>query len=988
MSLAVRLLGPLTIQRNGASIAGLRSRKALALFVYLVATEKPVTRAKLVDLIWPDQDEKRGRANLSWALNHLKKHIPGCISAERHTIQFTPSDSIAIDIHTLQLALATSDRARLETAAQRIQGDFLEGFTLDNSPDFELWVIAERERCRQLAVQAVVSLIDQHERQGDLASTIPFAEQWVQLMPWREAAHFQLIRAYVAAGQREAALAQFERCQQTLRDELGLDVSEELQTYHAILQQERPAVVLPRHNLSKPTAPLIGRDSELSALESLFEGGSRLVTLVGVGGVGKTHLASQFAWQQATAFSRYPDGLYFIPSIALNHADELARAIAQAVGITVSGSEPPTKSVHNYLREKRLLLIIDNFEQLLAATDFISDLFVESGGVSVLITSQERLQLSAETTLPLTGLTPTPEQALALFVHYAQQQDARYQPNEQDWDAISAISILLDGNPLAIQLAASWVPLLAPADLLDTIKHDISFLASDLRDLPARHRSLQAVFTHAQRHLSDSENTLLAQLAIFEGDFAFRSAVAVGGARPNTLLRLVNRSLVQRLVDGRYRLHPVIRHFAYEQLQTLPDRDVVETALSAYVGAELGGYRSGLGEAETETFAKIGREWQLIQSGWRLMISHSRWEDVSRSFHAVEHYLSVTSQSQLAIDLFGSAIDALRREPVQTTLLGQLLTRVGIMHARLAEYDAARRVLNESILVLSDGLPVDKALALMGIANVDRDQGQLDVAMTRNLEALALLERADAPWRTAVCYNQLGTTALRMRNLDSAETYYQKSLDLYRKVGSRWAMTQPINNLAIIAYFKKRSDDALRLMAQNAELYAELGDTKGQAITLGNQATMAYESGDPAAAMPLFERCLPLVQQIGDRWLLSNTLSGYGYTLAQLGQLADARGNFQHALRVAQAIDAIALHLFALNGLAQVLRLEGGAERVGNSAEIVAAILNHPDLNQPNKVKATAEKTALLEQGIADGAFEPDPQRPSLEMLSLQQLAL
>ena len=987
MTLQIRLLGPLSILRDGQPISGLRSRKALALFVYLALTDQPVARAVLVDLIWPEQDEKRGRANLSWALNHLKTHLPGCISAERQAIQFTAPNNLMLDVHQLHEWLTVGDQVSLMQAVDLVQGELLAGFTLDGSPEFELWLVSERERLRQQAVQAVTTLIDRLEQSGRHADAIPYAEKWVALMPWREMAHRQLMRCYAAAGQREAALGQFAQCQRILEDELAVEPSAEtVALYKQIRDEPQIAIATPRHNLTRPALPLIGRADELAKLTELIKDKqTRLVSLVGVGGVGKTRLATEFAWLQTTAASPYPDGVYFVPAVHLSRADALADAIAQVLSCPLPERVPPTTSLHNFLRRKRLLLIIDNFEQLLEAATLLSDLLEQAPNVTVVVTSQERLRISAETILPLHGLEVTDTAASKLFIYCAQQQDARFKPTADEQAAIDAICAAVDGNPLAIQLAATWVPLFTPSVILTEIEHDLGFIAADVQDIPARHRSLRAVFEHAWQHLSAAERKLLAKLAIFESDFSFKAAQAVATARPAILLKLVSRSLVEQAQEGRYKIHPLVRQFAFEQLRDT-DGELLgqcQRGLAVFAAELLIANEASLRSDEREAMAHIKQEWTTVQAGWTQAHQLGLWTLIADSLRALDQFVSISTRTQDGLRLISDAVNSLPTDPELALLRGQLETRRGIYLARLADYDAARLKLEESLRLLGDDVPIERALALMGLASIARDQGKLELSMERNLQALALLEPTDAQFRKASCLNLLGMTASRLRELDSAENYYAQSVAIYHKLGSRWAITQPLNNLAIVAYYRKQFAQTQSLLAQNAEIYAELGDLEGQAVTLSNQATMAYETGDAAAAIPLFERCLPLCHEIGDRWLLSNTLASFGYASAQLGKLDAARGYFQEALREAQAIESTPLELFAIVGLAQVLRLEGDK---GKSAEIITHVLHHPELNQINRNRAESEKAALIQTGIEARRFETTNNLPSFTILTTRLL--
>ena len=982
MGITISVLGSLSILHNGQPASGLRSRKALALFLYLAIIDQPVPRTTVAHLLWPDNDETRARANLSWALNHLKKHFPGCISAERHTLRFLPNPHISIDLHQLQTHFAAGDDDALASVVSQANGALLDRFGVDNNSEFEYWLITERERVRQLTVQALTRLIDKHEQAGDPKTAIPFAEKWVALMPWRDVAHHALIRLLAASGQQEAALSQFEQCKTILQNELAVEPSAETVALINSLNSAIPQPIRRKHNISRPALPLIGRQSEMSSATKLLEKGKRLISIVGVGGVGKSRLAIELAWQQVNAHLNFLDGVYFVPAIHLQSAESLAEAIGKAVGAPPADVGDPVAPLLNFLRRKKLLLVIDNFEQLMAARDFVVSL-LEGTLLQVVITSQKALRISAETILPLKGLALRDDAATALFEFCARQQMADFRPNADDTSAINTICKLVEGNPLAIQLAANWITLLSPATLLQEIKNDISFIEAELHDLPERHRSLRALFNHAWAHLNNHERDLLARLALFDATFSFKAAQAVTTTQPSVLLRLVNRSLVEQDQRHDFRLHSLVRAFAAEKLQAKERQALLaesQTLLAEYAATLLKTCQADFQGDEQVAISTIEAQWSVIQTGWYTAQALGRWDLVSDGLQALDQFVTVSSQTRIGLQLISDALEELGSDKVATPLHSQLATRQGIYLSRLGRYDEARATLDLSIAAMDEAKPAERALALMGLASIDRDQGRLDDSKRLSLEALALLDHPSMRWRRATCLNQLGMTASRMRDIDSAETYYTQSLQLYRSLGSRWAMTQPINNLAIIAHMRKQHDTAQRLMAQNAALYAEIGDRKGQAITLTNQATLALETGNTATALSLFERSLPLCRDLGDRWLASNAFSGYGYAQVQDGQLTAARSSFVKALSEAQAIEAMPLIVFALIGFAQLFRIEGD---VILSAEIITRILHHPELNPANRTRTEKERDLLITTGIAPERFATPDDTPSLDMLAL-----
>ena len=247
---------------------------------------------------------------------------------------------------------------------------------------------------------------------------------------------------------------------------------------------------------------------------------------------------------------------------------------------------------------------------------------------------------------PLPGLALDDDAAVKLFVHCARRQDARFRPNAESLAAVRAICTTVAGIPLAIQLTATWIPLMPPAQILAEIERDIDFVAADLHDLPDRHRSLRAVFDHAARRLSDAEHRLLARLAIFDGEFGYEAAVAVAEARPAMLLQLVNRSLVEQIESGRYRIYPPLRPFASE-LPAANGAVAAETRsrLANYILELLVGSEGRLISAEEVTLTRIETAFHHIQTIWPLLTA----AQLDRALPALDRFLTITTRTHAGV---------------------------------------------------------------------------------------------------------------------------------------------------------------------------------------------------------------------------------------------------------------------------------------------------------------------------------------------------
>ncbi len=567
--LCLSLLGAFSVILDGNPIHGLKTAKVRALLAYLaVERARPHRREALVGLLWPNFPESAARTSLRYALTSLRKALgdgqaqsPYLLVAGE-TIQFNPAGDYWLDVQAfddrLKPASPTEDGyARLEEAVALYRGSFLEGFGLRDSSAFDEWSLLVREQLQRQATQALSRLAGWHGQSGHYEKACDFARQQIELEPWQEDAHRQLMRLLVESGQRPAALAQFETCRRSLAEELGIEpAAETIQLYERIrdgLIDVAPAEEAPPHNLPAALSPLIGRQGELAEIEErLLDSACRLLTLLGPGGIGKTRLALEAA---ACLVKYFRQGAYFVPLAPLQSCESIPPAIARSLGFNFSPGGEPFQQLLDYLRKKELLLVLDNFEHLLEGANLIIEILQAAPGVKALVTSREGLNLREEFLLPLGGLDyPEPKiqgpltfDAVRLFLEGARRVCPHYRASDEDLAQIGLVCRKVQGMPLAVLLAASWMELLSPVEIAHQVSsHSLDFLEADWRDVPARQRSLRLVFDHSWRLLSKSEQQLFASLSVFRGSFSQAAAEAVTGASLRDLLHLVNKSMLAR----------------------------------------------------------------------------------------------------------------------------------------------------------------------------------------------------------------------------------------------------------------------------------------------------------------------------------------------------------------------------------------------------------------------------------------------------------
>jgi predicted ATPase/DNA-binding SARP family transcriptional activator len=546
--------------------------------------------------------EKSARTNLRKTLSRLKHHLSPFLNISRETIAFNLDAPYLLDVAEFEANVTNGTNInirRLRESISLYKGDFLEGFDLPNALLFDEWVQTQRARLREIALDGLHALVDHCMDHKDYDSGITFARKLVRIEPWQEEAHRALMFMLASSGQRSAALKQYEECQRILEEELGVEpslptvklfekiqqdeiVSEVADDYSSVSSIKSPLLDKlgkPSVSLLPPLAtPLIGRQQELKDINGHLLGPNvRLVTIAGLGGIGKTHLALTIS-HQLKERGEFQDGVFFVPLSSVTSHSRLLSAIAESLGLALTGIRQPEEALIDSLQNRVCLLVLDNFDQLLPEVDFLVSVLQVATQIKLLVTSRERLKLREEWVQDLTGL-PYPDtiqeaqtsdyDAILLFSERARQIRSNFSI-EKEISGVVRVCQLTQGMPLALEQAASLIRVHSANEIADQIEERLGILSTTLHNLPERHRSMRAVLDESWRWLSDEEQMVFCQLSVFKGGFTREAAEQVADASLPTLTALVDKSLIQTIVGHskttRYELHELVRQYAAECL--------------------------------------------------------------------------------------------------------------------------------------------------------------------------------------------------------------------------------------------------------------------------------------------------------------------------------------------------------------------------------------------------------------------------------------
>ncbi len=965
-TLTIALLGPLRVALAGAPVTEFKYNKARALLAFLaVEVMTPHPRAELCALLWPELPERAARRNLTQVLLALREALGAgaWLIADSETVQLNPAAGLTVDAARFGALLDAAERhahrgwpacracgQRLGEALDLYRGDFLSQLFVADSAPFEEWALLVRERLRQRALTALERLAQQAEWRGDYGAAAELARRQVDLDPLRESAQRDRLRLLALDGQLAAAEAQYEGLRRTLAAEL--EAEPEAETTRLMDQIRRGRLdglrQLAPPAFNGPAAPnaLLGRQAELEALcAQLRDDAVRALTVVGTPGVGKTRLALEAA--HALRFD-FEDGVHYVELAPVAEAAGVAAAIAETLGLKERAGQPLAATLLAWLRPRHLLLVLDNFEHLLAAAAFAAELLAAAPAVKLLVTSRAPLRIRAERQFPLNPLPAAA--AVELFAERARAVRPSFSAGE-DEAAIASLCATLDNLPLAIELIAVRARTLSVAELRRQLAQPLDALAHGPRDLPDRQRSLRGALRWTTDRLSAAEQHVFAHLGVFAGGATAEAAQAVAGphiAAQPALEALHEASLAQiqpAAEETRFGLLEPIREFAVELLAESGAAAAARERHAHYFVQRAEAARPELrGPQQAPWLARLRADHENLRLALAWCQAHA---------------------------------------PV----LGLRLA------AALQLYYEVRGPLNEGrewlrlFLELAASAPDDlRATALVRSGVLEYRAGQFAPAVRRVQAGLRLFQALDRPKEAAHAHNVLGSIAFDQEQYDQAEEHYQQTLAIYRRLDQPYGQASVLNNLALCRHLRGDWEAAESVFQESLSLYRAQGDQAQEASVLSNLASLALSRGRPQQALALYGESLEVCRRLGWRRRAGLAQTGLGLAALQLEDFAAAHDYFAEALRLFVELAEEASVGDCLAGLAGAAQ---GQQRFERAATLAGAAAALSEARQAPLTTASRQLlSALTEAGRAAlGAERHDRALRAGRGLTLEQAA-
>ena len=978
--LVPRLFGPPQIERDG-TLVHIGRRKAVALLAYLAITRRAHGRDELAALLWPEMSQRQARSMVRSALVMLNTAIGRqWLTLFDDQVALADQPGLLVDVTRFEqlltgvaahghatLAECNACVLALRDAVDTAQAPLLAGFSLADAPEFDLWQSLQRDRLQREVAAVFERLALAYAGRKEYQAAIDCARCWLALDSLHEPAHCLLMQLFAEAGDRHAALRQFEECGRILAEELDAEPSPETVALRDRILAGRVAPMVDRANGQPATPPrhvatpaifrafpdaptgFVGRTAELEYVTArLVDPSCRLLTIVGPGGMGKTRLAIEAARSLAP---RFADGAWFVDLAPVTAVDAVPAALLRALDVPGTGSTAADERLLAFLADKQMLLVLDNFEHLLGAADFVSQLLAAAPAVRVLVTTRAHLQLQHEWLLPLEGLNAPPRHssqplmdgrhdggdaaaaatdllaydATRLFVQCVQRQRPDFRPDGAGSNRIAHICRLLEGMPLAIELTASWARRLSLDLLAREVEDGLRRLASTARDVLPRHRNMVAVFDHSWHLLDAREQAILRTLSLFRGGFTLEAAEAVARADVTDLAGLLDASWIRLRPSGRYDMHELVRQYCETHLAEDPTADEARSRYCTYFGDFISRLTKGM-NYNNAVMDELMADFGNLELAWYWGVEHGRMVMVLEFAISIYFIADMLGHYRFALESNTPIKAALERTIAASDTNAEVRHSARFVIAWMNNFEA--HLHNHLGQTVQARQAVDLSCSLAAALDASRERDEMvllagwpgvwvtfstgDIQTARRMFCDYLSRFRGATDDFTLCapgtggkfwaahaLGAIGTCDTTIGNYAAAVTCWREVIVLREELGEQRFLAANLSDYAETAVLMGDLDLALDLAQRGLTYSNSFGDQLGVADCRIRLGVIAVEQGQWAIADGYLWQSLALGRQSGNRWLMVGSLITLAKSAMGAGDIARALEHCNEALSAA-----------------------------------------------------------------------------------------
>jgi len=720
--------------------------------------------------------------------------------------------------------------------------------------------------------------------------------------------------------------------------------------------------------LPQQRTPFIGRVREIGELRHMLDDPTcRLLTLVGSGGVGKTRLALAVA--ETTSFA---DGVFFVPLQPVQTATAVLPAIADILHLQLKADDTPLHQIGRFLQNKTTLLLLDNLEQLLACADDLSNLLATAPGLKLLITSREVLNLQEEWLYPVAGLPipddPTDPEALeddavALFIERARHVRRDFAPQPELADIVK-ICHLVEGTPLAVELAAAWIKTLSCTDIAAEIQKNITFLETGLRNVPERHRSMRAVFEQSWQMLPAEAQQVYARLSLFRGGFQREAAQQVTGASLTMLTSFVDKSLLvweanastEQSRSGRYHIHELLRQYAATQIvgaDLIPRQTQHSDYYMQFLHQRTADITGDLAQKATQ---EIHADLDNIRVAWQWAVQQGNAKAIEQAITPFAMFYQLQSKFLEASTMFALAIRRLEDDLAAQPALALLLIEMSWITIRLGQFEQAETYLHQCQAIYRQqhikplpGVGTDPLLGLSTLASI---HGEYENAVVLAEQARQTAIAQSHLWNETTAGYLLASASYAQGDYDQAMTYAVAAQAITEQLQDRWFRAYCLIEMGKAAQALGDLVAARHHFEASYGLREALADPEGMAVSMNHLGEVAWRQGDDAEAERLYTESAAIYRKIDDRGGLAVAYHGLGQTAVSQSNFSTAQEQLHQALQIAQEIQFTPLLLTILGTIAHFLQQ---TDRTEKGVVLLAVVASHPATNHETKTAVQAQ---------------------------------